>query len=675
YTVSHTLSSKNVIFQPLFAYLPEKSGTQSYAITVTVYLDDGCVASAQVTAELTGGSAQALVPQLISPSDDAVDSVPITTFVWDIADPSGILTGQIFTLNGVNLFNLGTQATETDDYTLSVQEITGGDLGKTYRFKLTLKKTSYTVGGQKVGILTNNGNDSNDWNRWQVTAQARQTGSEAPALASPVWRFRYIAGILGTYHWCTGTASCQSGSLRECLATGRACYLSDEATCRANAPQDCGPNPPLRTYHWCTTGESCSQGTLKECSVTGKNCYMQENDVGGNGCLQNATFECSNEPEYVWCVTAHDCSRPGSLEECNAAGKTCFRLSASQRSCPVEAFDDCAVTTGVLADNPLGKIPEFMPSFLDQLGLSDEALIGLEALSTQAFPVVSLILLLPLGVLIIFFPRPRGRVFDSKTRHGVAGAVVTVLREGKFVNAAVSGRRGYYHGFKLAPGEYQIIVSTPRFIFPSFTERRRSTPMRNFYLGETFKVSSEFAPTVTFQVPVDLDPQVPLTDEQKRERERKHTGRRLWQALVALVNWMSGLWTLSFLIVIVFTLIYPIWLNIIILGIYVVGLVRRLMASLHHANITGRVVDANGQKVDGLALTCHTLAYHRLVGETRTDSNGRFEFFGNPHDKYQLSVAPFEFVEKTGRTATYLVDFGDDRAQELTLVVAEATDA
>ncbi|MBQ6438110.1 hypothetical protein IJJ12_01860, partial [bacterium] len=193
YTVSHTLSSKNVIFQPLFAYLPEKSGTQSYAITVTVYLDDGCVASAQVTAELTGGSAQALVPQLISPSDDTVDSVPITTFVWDIADPSGILTGQIFTLNGVNLFNLGTQATETDDYTLSVQEITGGDLGKTSRCNLTLKKTSYTVGGQKVGILTNNGNDSNDWNRWQVTAQARQTGSEAPALASPVWRFRYIA--------------------------------------------------------------------------------------------------------------------------------------------------------------------------------------------------------------------------------------------------------------------------------------------------------------------------------------------------------------------------------------------------------------------------------------------------------------------------------------------------
>ena len=127
------------------------------------------------------------------------------------------------------------------------------------------------------------------------------------------------------------------------------------------------------------------------------------------------------------------------------------------------------------------------------------------------------------------------------------------------------------------------------------------------------------------------------------------------------------------MLMIVFTLIYPIWLNIIILGVYVIGLVRRLWATRRHFNLKGEIFDSLGQPLADWPLELIQVAYKRPAGVTRTDSRGRFAFCINPARQYLLQSPGSHFVEANGDKKFIRVDLGSDRVVELQLVAMGTT--
>ncbi len=331
---------------------------------------------------------------------------------------------------------------------------------------------------------------------------------------------------------------------------------------------------------------------------------------------------------------------------------------------------------GVRSGSIFGEIPEFMPNFLDwlaDLGVDNKIIATMEALSTQVFPFISTLLLMPFGVVTIFFPLPRGRIFDSKTGKGVANALVIVQKDGQYVNGTITSRTGYCEGFKLPPGKYQLVVSSLEHKFPSQAQNLRDKhATKKSYTGKDIEVTSEFSPRVTCQVPVDLDSKAASESDADDQNANTTWRTKLWSACNRVFNLASSLWGLSFLVVLVFTMIYPIWLNIFVLGIHLVGFVRRLTSSIHHVNLTGRLVDSDGAPLSNVELAITQVAYNRHAGTTITNKQGYFEFYLNPIRQYTLTTNSREFVELEGVKDNILIDYGHERKVDLELVTRNA---
>ena len=672
YSVS--VGETRITFQPVANYLPAKT-TGRYRLEVTVTNNEGCIKEFVIdplTASDSDYDAQALVATLVSPSNDLVSTEGINTFVWTVCAPTRAIASQEFYLDGKSLFTLGAESVSTSDYTLKLTDLGAGECGP-YRTQMTL-----TLLNPKI-ISYNDPLNANDWHRWRVsvTNHGQLTGM------SSVARFRYLPGTLGNYHWCTSQNQCTTGTLTQCLESGRNCYLADMATCQAHAHEDCSDHPPVHSYYWCTNQFQCAQGTLAQCYTTGKNCYQIHDDpAGGHGCLQAAATECASQATYHWCQNSAECQE-GSFDECVAAKKRCY-LHTEGFVCNEDILRDCREQAwesehplGVLTQDFFGSMP--VPSLLDvlsDLGIDSRIIAYMRALSADVLPYFSTLALLPLGLLVIFFPRPRGRVIDSQSHQGLPDALVVVQQEGHFVSACVSNKNGYFTGFKLPPGDYTISVSTITHVFPAALDQEGHKPIKSGYYGEHFRISSEWVSTFTPLIPLDFDPKI-SRDRQRQWRQLDQASpdwlNRLGVFLNRFLNWLGWLWTITFMLMRVFTLIYPIWLNIIILGVYVIGLVRRLWATRRHFNLKGEIFDSLGQPLADWPLELIQVAYKRPAGVTRTDSRGRFAFCINPARQYLLQSPGSHFVEANGDKKFIRVDLGSDRVVELQLVAMGTT--
>lgn len=634
--------NRKVIIQPLLPYLPIKNTSPTtYQIKAILTDANGCEYETPVNdlriVDLDC-TVQILIPYLISPVSDYVTNEYPHTFVWDICTSAVNITNQKFTLNGLTLWTLGTSNFENDDYRLRVENLGPSACGPTtLRYTLTLKKTSYQVGSLSAGIRFNDPLDFSDWNNWSVQV----TGCYNYTASSSIRRIRYLPRLIASYSWCTDQNTCTSGTLDQCLNANRHCYYQDHQQCMTNAPQDCSATPPSRTYHWCINQSQCTSGTLADCHKVGRNCYVNETSLSGDGCLQRAKYDCSQEAKYFWCTGTMTCNL-GSFADCLASGKPCYRQEPGMDTCPSYVTLDCPISTGLLVNNPFAARPNFLPNLLTLLGLSPRAIQLLDTLSTQLFPYISIFMLLPIGLLIIFFPRPRGLVFDSQTKKAITDALVVVIKEGKFVTASITNKNGFFTGFKLSPGEYYLQVSSPKYLYPSQKKREDRQSIQNFYLADKFYISSEFDKMITFQIPMDLDLDNYAQEEQKENQFNLKW--RLLRLLSSLINALGLLWGITFAIVIIFTLIYPIWLNLIILGVYLYGLFRRIIAGINHFNLEGQVVNQAGEPLSDIPLYLNLVAHDRLAAKTITDEQGNFIFHANYRLKYYLSTLHFNFV-------------------------------
>lgn len=674
YTITLDTDNHQITIQPSSNYLSNKTSTPvTWAVQIKITDEHGCsytTDSQNLTFddgstepeepdEPDKPSEQAIVPTLLTPTTDySSTTTKVNDFSWTVCAKSTDVNSQIFYLNGKPTFTLSSSDASTADYDLTSQVTQSSTCdGTSLVYHLTLKNPDL--------VKTNNPLDLSDWNRWSVTA----VGTNHLTASSATWRFRFFPESSVKYYWCTNEKACVSGTLANCQASGRSCYYDDKNSCEAQANLDCSTNPPQKTYHWCNNQSQCTSGSLSDCQKTGKNCYLEENVAGGNGCLQHAKDDCNEQAKYFWCSTSLTCNL-GDFDTCTKSGKPCYRQEYDGQLCPNQVKTDCPATPVVTVINqtPLSGMPELPVTALEiaqSLGLSPQAVKTLETLSATVFPFFSLWLFLPLGIIIIFFPRPKGRVYHSQTSKPIANALVVVQDENRFVKAALTNKNGLYDGFKLAPGQYHLQVSQPQFIFPSQQDRPHNRSLKNFYLGEKVAVRSDFSAAITYQIPLDER----TATKKDSNQQSLSLFARLRQFLYRCLNFCSLLWSLSFILVIILTLLYPIFFNLLILVIYIIGFIRRLFINLHRVNVTGRVFQSDGQPAANLQLNFQLLAFNALAATAVTNRRGYFEVYLSPIDIYSCSSTGYLFVEADGDKSRVPLDFERQKSLTFDLVI------
>jgi hypothetical protein len=297
---------------------------------------------------------------------------------------------------------------------------------------------------------------------------------------------------------------------------------------------------------------------------------------------------------------------------------------------------------GLLSGMGIGRHSPSAPdltNLLKAMGASVGVVEAIEFLFARIFPIFSLLVFIPLGILIWFFPRPGGLVLDSITGMPVARALVMILREGRFVRAAITNKCGYYTGFKLPPGEYQLHVTAAGHCFPS----RRQSPF--FYQETSFKIKSASDKAWAKSLLLDRleDTQVaPVVEEMARGKQRN------FSLILKILNGLVNFWNLAFILVIVSVLVYITMFNLLVLGIYFVGATKRILTDKQPLNVTGTLLTPSQEPHAQVLLQVFDAASRQLVGTTVTDDNGAFSWLLKPDEQYLLAAPGHVFLQADG---------------------------
>lgn len=655
YLVNLDQGQERIIIQPLHEFIDLSQENQ---IKVIFTDTDNCQTALTGGLLLTDGSQPeqtVIIPQLISPQHNSVGSDRITNFSWKINSPLSHLQKQVFFLNNRGLFTLGPNSQDNDDYTYQIE-----DFGHYVQFLLKLKKNQYQLEDELFLFQPNDPSNPQDYYSWSITA----LGKNNYQTKSSTWRFRFFPKLTGQYAWCTDKQSCTSGTLADCLKSGKNCYYQDQNLCLTQAKVDCGDKPPQKTYYWCDNQERCLAGTLQTCAQSGRNCYI--GDLYQE-CQKNAAQECGDEGQYFWCHSNLTC-QTGSLQECANSGKDCYKQNSPRQTCPAEVRTHCQPVGGPLTKTFWGQfisLPFNLFDWWQNLGLSWSQVQALEEFLARNMPFVSLAIFLPLALLFIFFPRPKGLVFNQKNRQGCQGSLVIVQKDGQFYQASLTDKYGFYDGFRLPKGKYQLIVAHPYLIFPSQTKELRKN-QKYFYQGEVFQSRSQFFSFITYQIPLDLPKEQKAKALAKKFLTQDLFGWRLLLSKIA--NSLYFCWPLAFLLHLFLTLLYPSLLNFIILAIFVLGGLARLLAKIKKFNFSTFVFDHKGKALGSFPLDFYFAANKKLIMRTKTDQKGFLKILLHPKFTYFLQSEGANFIEEDGKTAKVEFSFAQESQQNLVLV-------
>lgn len=586
YTTDLNLNTRQVIIQTENDYLNLKDTSPStWQVQFQVTDSHGCPYTSTVktltfSPNITCTDA-ALTPQLLQPKNNFVDQDSrLTTFSWSLCSPSNQFVNQSLTLNGQTFANLGLTNLENPDfsYQVNVNNYSNTCDSNQLTFSFTLHDLSF--------FKTNDPLNHDDWNRWFITI----TDCHNFALSSSVFRFRRYPASAATYFWCGQTDHCQSGTLAECTETGKNCYYRDQQTCLKNAALDCSAQPPAKTYYWCQNTTQCNAGTLDQCRQTGKNCYQIENDPQGNGCLQQAVTECSDQAQYFWCASQLTCNLT-DFATCSQSDKPCYRQAYSGQACPARTKTDCQpIVITAFTQSPWGSLynlPNNGFSFLQKIGVKTTTLQNLEKFAILVLPLISLGLFFPLNLFTLFSPLTKGRLYFKRIFAPLNYALVTIEQDGHLVKQFFTDERGFFPLFKLSPGDYQLKIAYSAFLLDDQDEeksRRRlfSSPTNHpqlFYQGPlTIKKSfwQQKKPIYNLAFINKLNSDQLLGNS--RSIKFKH---RLAHLLHQLSHSIFNFWTGSFLLTGLITWFYPSLLNVVIFSFYLLTFVYKIILNIY----------------------------------------------------------------------------------------------
>lgn len=657
FSINHQEDKRQIVIQFTRPYLKEKNNQEPYQIELELRDDRGCnkkftqLLRVVIPAPPNTCQTSGTIAQLIAPANNTIVTEPDDLnllFIWDICAPLKDITHASFLYNSRAILSLTPHTLSTTIYDFNVSPLGIGNCGKELtRFELKFKKRQFTLNGQAVNLSYNDPLNQSNYHQWSVSVLDCSGTTTNSAIA----RFRRLPGNLGTYFFCTNTAQCQQGTLAECLRSGKNCYFHDQTGCLANAPLDCGGNPPVKTYFWCDSEQSCTKGLLSTCSQMGKNCYLWETDPNGNdfGCLNRAAFECSREKaRYHWCALNNTCQL-GTLSECIASGQFCYRQEMGQTVCPQTGRLNCFSGLGLVVQQ------QFPSSDI----ISTRTIDWLEWLIINVIPLLPYFLL-PLAILFIFFPSKVGLVFHSQTNRPIKNAQVLVTRAGIYAGASSTNFLGMYFGFRLKEGEHQLFVSHLNYLFPA--NKNQATSTNKWYYGDPFELKHQGKKLITHLIPLDVD----FTNPPPQLKPNKFA--LILPKLVKLINSLQFLWGFAFTLAIMAALISPTSINLLVLLLFIISLLRRLMLSRFRVNVSSNVINADRQTTQMTPLRITLGESNKLVLAASTSNDGAFVGYLDKKLSYQLSAPGFLFVTDKGNQISIPLKFTKNNLS-LTLVV------
>jgi len=328
--------------------------------------------------------------------------------------------------------------------------------------------------------------------------------------------------------------------------------------------------------------------------------------------------------------------------------------------------------------SPISQIVTALPKQIEEAVINtlQKLTPSLSVVATVAVPAISLLsllyqfgwdffwkIILKLLQAIGLLPKkkPQGLVFNSITQEPVAFALLTV-KSYPFKNdtdaiqeTVITDTDGIYQGLKLPKGQYTMTVSHQDYIFPTTKKRPAYLPFQDFYKGEIFDAKSS-SDEQLFLIPVD-----PIDISQQKYKFKALV--RLILARIRLKSFTIPLFVFSLIV----ALFFPSIINWIIVGIYIVILIRQFIAALKIPSISGEVIDQNGVPVENAIIRISTPDTNQLVSIIYSDRNGNFGAFVDK-GVYQIDGTKTNYVWTNKGTSITLKEI-DTRVTSQYLII------
>lgn len=291
----------------------------------------------------------------------------------------------------------------------------------------------------------------------------------------------------------------------------------------------------------------------------------------------------------------------------------------------------------VILDDTVGKLD---PSDLERVTTATSVVTVTSAIvvaagTFAALPYFFLQLFLNLLSLLGFRKgaKPVGYVYDSVSKGPISQAVVRIYDEEEhMIWTDVTDGNGYFTA-KLKQGRYKIGVRASRYEFPSkVVFGKEDAPITNVYHGEVFEVSENME--INFAIPLD-----PLEESQLRVKlEAFWTRTKFIVHLLHILLFLVGL-TLAF-----YTYYSnPTTLSLIVLLLFVPTFFLVLRNIFFRRDIYGVVKDAQGNRLEGVAVGLREAEFDKIVAKRVTDSMGRYRFFVG-EGRYYIEILDPKYV-------------------------------
>lgn len=213
----------------------------------------------------------------------------------------------------------------------------------------------------------------------------------------------------------------------------------------------------------------------------------------------------------------------------------------------------------------------------------------------------------------------RGIVYDSKTKEPLDPAYVSVIdmATGQEIVNMITDMEGRY-GFVLKKGSYKLVANKTHYQFPStiLAGKTQDEIYDHLYFGDVFTVEND-EQVVTWNIPMDA-----LETDWNQEEKRRMNIMRWFTKNPKLSAWLfSTLFAIGFFVSIVITYFYPVWWNIVILGVYLVIALVQIMGwgAVHPGKIT-----KNGKPLQGAIVRVFGVTLNREIAHKVTSDLGGY---------------------------------------------------
>lgn len=276
-----------------------------------------------------------------------------------------------------------------------------------------------------------------------------------------------------------------------------------------------------------------------------------------------------------------------------------------------------------------------MPSFDNFMSFKNLQSMGPLALIVAILGLLSSIpgLITRFGNLLLAFlfakKKKRGIVFDASSKEPLDPAYVSVINTvtGQEVANQITDMEGRF-GFVLKKGSYRLTAGKTHYQFPSalLAGKTSDEVYTNLYFGDTFIVENEDEIT-EMNIPMD-----PLgTDWNQQEKRRMNILKYLITNEKTIARIFNILFSIGFAVSLIIAFYYPVWFNLVVVGLYVVILIIRVLG---YGPISAGKITKSGIPLKNGVVRVYSASLDREISHKVTSESGSYFILTSKADYY-----------------------------------------